>query len=76
MQLQVSPAVRAMKPDSITTIRQFVVLCDKATNDEIFHMFEDGPCTQKVRNAIYDLAPDDASEPFRAAMNHLGFPDY
>lgn len=62
---------------SITTIRQFVVAADKATNDQIYDMFENGACTAQVRDQIYGLVDfDNESEPFRAAMSHLGFPDY
>lgn len=61
---------------SIKTVEQFVDLCVSATNDEIYEMFENGPCTEEVRDMIYARSECDHPEPFRSAMRKLGFEDY
>lgn len=74
--LTVRPAYLSMPAGWIKTKDEFVELCKNATNDERFYMFEEGPCTEELKCEIYALADPDSSEPFRSAMNNLGFSDY
>lgn len=74
--MTVRPEYERMSDNSITNLDRFIALCLFATNDEIYHMFENGPCTKELCCEIYELVPADACEPFREAMTFLGFEDY
>lgn len=56
-----------------TTVKDFII-CVAALNDmsEAWDIFE-YECSEHVRNTIYKLADKDSSEPFRNAMDVLGF---
>jgi hypothetical protein len=62
--------------NSIQTVEEFVALAREATQDQIYEMFENGPCTEQVRDQIYDKADSTSPEPFRSAMINLGFPKF
>ena len=60
----------------ISTLDQFIRRVESL--DEIsdaYYVFE-GECTPELREEILSFADDDSSEPFRAAMDFLGFDTY
>lgn len=60
----------------ITTIVEFIIRVNALPDiSDACDVFED-ECTDKLRDQIYDLADPDSVEPFRSAMNNMGFVDY
>ena len=60
----------------ISTLDQFIRRVESL--DEIsdaYYVFED-ECTPELREEILSFADDGVSEPFRAAMDFLGFDTY
>jgi hypothetical protein len=58
----------------ITTLREFIMLCVTFPGKE-YEMFED-MSSDKLRDQIYNLADPGSPEPFRSAMNNMGFTEY
>lgn len=60
----------------IATIKQFVLMCTAfPSSDEQYDLFENG-CSASLRAQIYALADVNSPEPFRSAMNNIGFTEY
>lgn len=55
----------------ITTLAQFLSVCEAATNEQIFEAFED-QCSAELVETIYEYSDHDVPEPFRNAVNWLG----
>ena len=59
----------------ITSFSEFVRRCISATNDEIYDLFEFNT-SDEVRKTVYNYADPASPEPFRSAMNRIGFVNY
>ena len=59
----------------INSVAAFVAAAKNLSNDDIVYMFEH-ETEEAVRAEIYALADVNSPEPFRNAMNKLGFVNY
>ena len=60
----------------ISTLDQFIRRVESLDDiSDAYYVFE-GECTPELREEILSFADDDSSEPFRAAMDFLGFDTY
>lgn len=58
------------------TIREFILAVESLENlGDAADLFEDN-CSDELRNQLYELAHPNSPEPFRSAMNALGYTSY
>lgn len=60
----------------LNSINAFICRCVELDDiSDAYDVFE-YECTAWLRREIYKFAATDSAEPFRSAMNRLGFEDY
>lgn len=60
----------------LNSINAFICRCHELDDiSDAYDVFED-ECTSWLREQIYKFADSGSSEPFRSAMNRLGFREY
>jgi transposase-like protein len=72
----VLPELKTINNLKVTSLKQFILICASGiSNDEIFDLFEEHT-SEEVRELIYSMSGGDTNEPFRAAMDKMGFHDF
>jgi hypothetical protein len=60
----------------ITTLKDFILAVEKLSDvSQAYELFED-ETSEEVRSLIYGLVPADKAEPFREAMQLMGYANF